>query len=209
MAAYLIDYENVHRNGLNGIKKLTEADTVIIFVGNRISDVPIDAVHDMLSTPAQVTLKKTRKTAKDYLDFQLATCLGGLVERGGDKEFYIISGDRGFEAVVDYWRSNKANVSVKQRISISPQQPPETEKAGEADTPAAKLDNATKKKIRDLVKSEKLSPGNYNGIYNLFMNENDKQALHTGLVRLFEQKRGSHIYNLLKDEFDQYKASAR
>jgi hypothetical protein len=282
MATYLIDYENVHKNGLTGIKKLTETDTVIVFVGKQIKDVPVDTVHSLLNSAAQIKLKKMKKTAKNYLDFQLATCLGGLVERGDDKEFYIISADSGFEAIIDYWKANKASVVIRQRSAISPatadaedaadEAPSAADKAavavskaavgkatgskaangkaagsaaaGNAPTGAAaavpaagnkaagmaggaaaagsdktadsgagatvlpviRLDNATKKRIRDIVRAERLSPGQYTGIYNLFIHEKDKQRLYTGLVRLFEQKQGSRLYGMLKDEFEQYMA---
>jgi hypothetical protein len=204
MATYLIDYENVHKNGLTGIKKLTEDDTVIVFVGNKINDVPIDAVMAMLNSAAQMKIKKMKKTADNYLDFQLATCLGGLVATGDDKEFFIISNDRDFESVIDYWRHNKASVRIERRSAISASPPAEAASAA-ASKDSAKLDNATRKKIRELVKSEKLSPGNYTGIYNLFLSGKTKQVLHTGLVRLFEQQKGSRLYGLLKDIFEQYK----
>lgn len=207
MATYLIDYENVHQNGLNGIRKLAENDIVIIFVGNMINGVHVETVMDILHSPARVEIKKMKKTADNYLDFQLATCLGSLIAGGGDKEFYIISNDRDFGAVIDYWKHNKSDVSVERRNTISPQS---SETAG-AKTAGSykKLDNATKKTIRALVKDEKLSPGHYTSIYNLFMNELEPQALHNELVRQFEQKRGKHLYGLLKDVFEQYKANAQ
>ncbi|MDR1021085.1 MAG: hypothetical protein LBL73_10035 [Synergistaceae bacterium] len=209
MGTYLIDYENVHKNGLSGIKNLTESDTVIIFVGNMINDVPVEAVMAIINSLAQVRIKKMKKTADNYLDFQLATCLGSLVAGGEDKEFYIISNDRDFEAVIDYWRYNKAGVSIERRNTISPQ-PPETASAATAVAAnSAKLDNATKKTIRGLVKDEKISPGHYNSIYNLFMNESELKSLHNGLVRLFEQKRGKHLYDLLKDVFEQHKTNGQ
>jgi uncharacterized protein YajQ (UPF0234 family) len=203
MATYLIDYENVHKNGLAGIKKLTEDDTVIIFVGNMINDVPIETVMAILNSPAQMKIKKMKKTADNYLDFQLATCLGGLVASGDDKEFFIISNDRDFESVIDYWKYNKASVKIERRNAISASSSAGAASAAAA-TESAKLDNATKKKIRELVKDAKLSPGNYTGIYNLFLFGDTKQVLHTGLVRLFEQQKGSHLYGLLKDAFEQY-----
>ncbi|MDR0648008.1 MAG: hypothetical protein LBF92_01560 [Synergistaceae bacterium] len=206
MATYLIDYENVNRNGLSGIKSLTEKDTVIIFVGNMINDVPVETLMAILNSMALVKVKKMKKTADNYLDFQLATCLGSLVAAGEDKEFYIISNDRDFEAVIDYWRYNKAGVSIERRNTIAPQPPAEAAPAAAANS--LKLDNATKKTIRGLVKEEKLSPGHYNSIYNLFMNESELKSLHNGLVRLFEQKRGKHLYDLLKDVFEQHKADA-
>jgi hypothetical protein len=173
---------------------------------------PIKTVLAMLNSSAQVKIKKMKKTADNYLDFQLATCLGGLITGGDDKEFYIISNDRDFESVIDYWRHNRASVKIERRSAIAPVASVATADSAAAPNAApppanpTKLDNATKKLIRGLVKEEKLSPGNYTGIYNLFLNENEKQAFHTGLVRLFEQKRGSQLYGLLKDAFDQYKA---
>ncbi|MDR3271318.1 MAG: hypothetical protein LBT32_07435, partial [Peptococcaceae bacterium] len=105
---------------------------------------------------------------------------------------------------------NKASVHVERRSAIAIAPPTSSDTPDPAKTvatnAATKLDNAIKKTIRGLVKDEKLSPGHYNGIYKLFMNESDKQALYTGLVRLFAQKQGSYLYNLLKDEFEQYRA---
>ncbi|MDR1514340.1 MAG: hypothetical protein LBS45_01485 [Synergistaceae bacterium] len=209
MATYLIDYENVHQNGLSGIRKLTENDTVIIFVGNMINGVHIETVMAILNSPARVEIKKMKKTADNYLDFQLATCLGSLVAGGGDKEFYIISNDRDFEAVIDYWKCSKAGVSIERRNTISPQPSAETAGAPVAAAGSAKLDNATKKTIRGLVKDEKLSPGHYTSIYNLFINESELKSLHNGLVRQFEQKRGKHLYDLLKDVFEQHRANVQ
>jgi hypothetical protein len=219
MAIYLIDYENVHKNGLNGIEKLTAEDTVVIFAGNMINDMPIEIVMAILDSPAQTRIKKMKKTADNYLDFQLATCIGGLVISGEDKEFFIISNDRGYEAVIDYWQYNKASVSIVRRSTIFP-----VSSSGAADTaPAAaasvkladtakktvhKLANTTKKTIRGIVRGEKLKPSQYTGIYNLFMNKNDLKLLHNGLVSLFEQQQGNRLYELLKGAFEQYKATA-
>jgi hypothetical protein len=211
MATYLIDYENVHKNGLVGIQKLPDNDTVVVFVGNKINDMPIETVMLILNSSAQVKIKKMKKTADNYLDFQLATCLGGLITSSGDKEFFIISNDRDFEAVIDYWKCNKTSIRIEQRSAILP-----TATTDNNDTPttipvaSAKLDNTTKKLIRGIVKSEQLrgeqlSPGSYTGIYNLFLNESEKQGLHSGLARLFKQGQSTRLYNLLKDTFDQYK----
>lgn len=205
MATYLVDYENVHQHGLSGIEKLSDSDTVIVFVGNATKNVPIETVLAMLHSPAQVKIKKVKKTADNYLDFQLGTCLGGLVAGGNDKEFCIVSKDRDYEPVIDYWKQNKPNVKIEQRAAISKTAPPPGKTIpATATSPSKKLDDATKKTIRDLVKDEKLSSGNYTGIYNLFLNEHEKQVFHTGLIQLFEQKQGSRLYKLLKDTFDQY-----
>ncbi|MDR0519897.1 MAG: hypothetical protein LBG82_07630 [Clostridiales Family XIII bacterium] len=129
MATYLIDYENVHQNGLDGIKKLGEGDTVIIFVGNKIDSVSVDTLMAIINSEAQVRIKKMRKTADNYLDFQLATCLGGLVASGAGatgsagsehSEYYIVSNDRDFESVIDYWKHNKPSAKIELRSAIAP-----------------------------------------------------------------------------------------
>jgi hypothetical protein len=163
----------------------------------------------MLNSPARIKIKKMKKTADNYLDFQLATCLGGLIVSGEDKEFFIISNDRDFEAVIDYWKYNKVSVRIERRNVISPPLSAGAAESAMTAADSAKLDNATKKMIRGLVRDEKLSPGHYTGIYNLFMNEGELKLLHNGLVRLFDQKQGKHLYDLLKNAFEQYKTVDR
>ncbi|MDR1492634.1 MAG: hypothetical protein LBT05_07925 [Planctomycetaceae bacterium] len=208
MATYLIDYENVHQKGLDGIRKLTKDDAVIVFVGNMINNLPIETVIAMLNSPAQIKIKKMKKTTNNYLDFQLATCLGGLIAGSEDKAFFIISNDTDYEAVIDYWKCNKANVSIEWRSAISSAPSVKVVSAPPVATNSAKLNDATKKIIRGLVKDEKLSSCHYNGIYNLFLNENELKLLHNGLVHLFEKNQGKRLYDLLKNAFEQYKAAS-
>jgi hypothetical protein len=208
MATYLIDYENVHKNGLGGIEKLTAKDTVIVFVGNMINDMPIEIVMALLHSSAQTRIKKMKKTADNYLDFQLATCLGGLVASTEDKTFFIISNDHGYEAVIDYWKYNKPSVSIERRSTIVPAPFSGAANTAPAATAPVKLADTTKKIIRGIVKDEKLDTNQYMGIYNLFMNKNDLKLLHSGLTGLSGQQQGNRLYELLKDAFEQYKATA-
>jgi hypothetical protein len=206
MTTYLIDYENVHHYGIDGINNLTEDDTVIIFTGNKTNCVPIEAVMAMLHAQAKTTIQKMKKTANKYLDFQLATCLGGLVGSGKERDFVIISKDCDFKAVIDYWKYNNPNVRIELRSSIS----------GTLDmirctkkdiTGSGKLNNGTKKIIRELVKNEKLESDNYILIYNLFLNGDSKSVFHDWLVFLFKQEKGTHLFELLENIFEDYLAS--
>ncbi|MDR1642953.1 MAG: hypothetical protein LBT59_24945 [Clostridiales bacterium] len=201
MATYLIDYENVHDGGLSGIMKLSKTDSVIIFIGNMKNDLPIETVMTMFNSQAQIVIKKLNKTADNYLDFQLATCLGGLITSGEDRDFYIISKDRDYEAVIDYWKDNNARVIVERRTSILP-----PGQVAVTEAKSNKLRAATKKAIRRLVKDEKLGQAHYAEIYKLFLNESETNLLQSGLVKVFNQKKGSRLYELLKDAFEVHKA---
>ncbi|MDR0528556.1 MAG: hypothetical protein LBG69_02955 [Zoogloeaceae bacterium] len=201
MATYLIDYENIYKNGSSKIPELTADDCVIIFCakGTKISVGDCGFLHH---SPIKLQLKvmDNKKKVKNYLDFQLASCLGSLVERG-EENFYIISNDNSYGAVIDYWKLNRASVNIE-RIGV------EHVKAAAAKLPtssAPKRDDAIKKKIRALVKDEKLAANQYADVYNLFLNEKETQGFYIGLVREFKQKQGSSLYKLLKNAFEEYK----
>ncbi len=116
MAIYLIDFENVHDDGLEGIRTLAKEDKVIIFYGIKIKSISFDRHVEIMSTNAHVEYVKTNKIAKNYLDFQLATYLGFVIGRGEKGPVYIISKDTGYDSIVDYWKCH--NIKIDRRNSI-------------------------------------------------------------------------------------------
>jgi len=209
MAVYLIDYENTHQNGISGIDKLTERDSVIIFVGNKIKDMPTEIVETILDSPARVKIRRVKKTADNYLDFQLATCLGSLIAGNDDREFFIISSDHDFEAVINYWNATKASVRVERRVTIAPTATAGAAAATKKSTASKKLSGETMKKIKVLVKDEALKPHQYSSIYRLFIDKKEAALFHEGLVHVFKQERGDRLYDLLKDVFDIFKSQGK
>lgn len=116
MAIYLIDFENVHDDGLEGIRALQQEDKVIIFYGIKIKSISFDRHVEIMSTKAHVEYLKTNKVAKNYLDFQLATYLGYVIGKGEKGPVYIISKDTGYDSIVDYWKCH--NIKIDRRNSI-------------------------------------------------------------------------------------------
>lgn len=103
MSVYLIDYENVHHTGLSGIDRLTPTDEVILFYGNSASTIPMELHIGIANSGAKVQYIRIEKTAKNYLDFQLASMAGYLVGTTRQDHFIIVSNDTGFESVLDLW----------------------------------------------------------------------------------------------------------
>ena len=79
MGIYLVDYENVHNDGVTDIKKLSASDRVVIFYGDSIKSIPFETHVEMMASKAAIEYIETHKVAKNYLDFQLATYLGFLI----------------------------------------------------------------------------------------------------------------------------------
>ena len=103
MSVYLIDYENVHYAGWDGIDKLTNKDEVILFYSENASTIPMELHIQVVNSGANLRYIHVAKTAKNYLDFQLSALSGYLVAQTNQTEFVVVSKDTGFNAVVDFW----------------------------------------------------------------------------------------------------------
>lgn len=117
MGIYLVDYENVHNDGVTDIQKLSASDRVVIFYGDSIKSIPFETHVEMMASKAAIEYIETHKVAKNYLDFQLATYLGFLIGKGEKGPVYIISQDTGFDSIVDFWRGR--NIEAFRQPSIA------------------------------------------------------------------------------------------
>ena len=107
MSVYLIDYENVHFAGLEGVEKLRPQDEVIMFYSQNASTIPMELHVKMMECPAKIQFMHIKKTAKNYLDFQLAAISGYLVATTQQTDFIVISMDTGFDSVLDLWNTQE------------------------------------------------------------------------------------------------------
>ena len=105
MSVYLIDYENVNFSGLEGVGSLLEGDEVVLFYSDTASTIPMNLHIDVQRSGAKVRYIRIEKTAKNYLDFQLAAISGYLVGTTEQTEFVVISRDTGFDSVLDLWNT--------------------------------------------------------------------------------------------------------
>ena len=103
MAVYLIDFENVTSAGISGVQRLTKEDKVYIFYTANAANMSFAAHLNLLSSPAEIIYYNVSSGGKNALDFQLSSFLGYLISQGQDKQFYIISNDRGYEHVKTFW----------------------------------------------------------------------------------------------------------
>ena len=212
MGIYLVDYENVHNDGVTDIQKLSASDRVVIFYGDSIKSIPFETHVEMMASKAVIEYIETHKVAKNYLDFQLATYLGFLIGKGEKGPVYIISQDTGFDSIVDFWRGR--NIEAFRQPSIaSPSTPKDVslkkgtstkKKKKKSDHVPKKLPEAIRKKIRTELKDEKLPAGKYTSIYKAVEESENKLALNNALVKTFDTTIGSKIYNHIKKIYEDY-----
>lgn len=109
MKAYLIDFENVKSKGLTGIEQLSEDDKVIIFYSENSDTISFEMHRKVMTSKADIEYLKVRVGGKNALDFQLSTLLGYLLAKEIYSHILIISGDKGFDKLHDFWNVSFAD----------------------------------------------------------------------------------------------------
>lgn len=109
---YLVDFENVKKDGLDGIHKLGEEDKVCILYSKNADSITFEQHKRIMESKAEIELCKVDVGSKNALDFQLATQLGFLIANKAADSYYIVSKDKGFEILSGYWKSRGVSVTL-------------------------------------------------------------------------------------------------
>ncbi len=125
MAVYLIDYENVYIDGLQGIEKLTEQDSVYIFYTQNRCGLTFGLYQQLISCKAEIHLNevamslKNNDPVKNALDIQLMMFLGYVIGTKQSHEIYIISKDKDFRLGVEFYENYIQTEEIKLAIRPS------------------------------------------------------------------------------------------
>ena len=114
LAAILVDYENVSStDGLKGVKYLNENDMLIVFYSQCCEKIRAEYIELIEKSQCEFKAYKLVQTGKNALDFYIAAECGFLSLKG-EKQICIISRDKGFTAVLDFFhiKSEMEDVTV-------------------------------------------------------------------------------------------------
>lgn len=102
---FFIDTENVGLRWIFLLEKVNKGDKVLIFYTDKSPNVSFFLLNQILTSKARVECIQCTNGSANALDFQLVTELGRRIKnsRRNPCQFIIVSGDKGFDAVVDYW----------------------------------------------------------------------------------------------------------
>ena len=120
---YLVDYENVHAAGLDGIHKLDSDSTVCIFYSRNASSLSPDLNIGMRESKAEIKFQHADSGPKNALDFQLASYLGEIITENSAKnyrvKYFIVSRDSGFASLIPFWKEKNIEIELISDISGS------------------------------------------------------------------------------------------
>lgn len=110
---YLIDFENVHNEGIKNIDSLSKDDHVHIFSTQNALNIRQDVFW--LNGDIKSHLVPAKKQS---LDMHLVSYLGYLLgTHGGKCTYVIVSKDRDYDNIINFWKKEGyANISRKAQI---------------------------------------------------------------------------------------------
>lgn len=210
---YLIDYENVHSEGLSGCQSLTKTDHIVIFFTQNAKSIDMStisnhgaAVLEMVEVPA----------GKQSSDMHIGSYLGYLAGKFEKNcKAVIISKDTDFDKVIKFWKDKVGiNASRKQQIKSAPAKSITPAKTTTAKTSAVKTseskENTTSAKSKNSVNVEIQKALSKEGIKNDVISyvastavknlnvKNGKQQTYRTIVAKYGQNKGLELYTYIK-----------
>lgn len=184
MNYYLVDYENVKTQGLNGVNKLPEEDIVCIFYSENADSLTFGLHRRLNESKANIIFQRVEVGHKNALDFQLSSYLGYIIHENINNpyDYYIVTQDKGYESLINYWKKRRVNVSLVINVAKQSEQ---------------SMQNELEKQVAELLKDKSDAPV----VAKMIQNYKTKQGLNNALMKKFpskDNKKSSEIYSAIK-----------
>ena len=195
---YFIDYENVHKTGFKELLNLSSNDNVIIFYSGNADKITFNLHKEIVDSKADITYFEVKAGGKNALDFQLSTYLGYLIGNKKKARCYIVSNDRGFEFVRDFWKKQGFRIEIISDINNN---------STKEETPEKQIQPNNNEDLRKAFKDMNLSKANLDFIISVVesnMKQNSvplpkrKQNINSELCKKFGNDETKKIYQNLK-----------
>lgn len=226
---YFIDSENVNDNWIDTIPEIKKTDEIKVFYTEKSTNVSYEKFSKIADGGASLNWIKCF-TGQNALDFQLVTDLGYCVAKGAKDSFVIISNDKGYDAVVNYWVVKGINIS---RVGVEMESPKKQKRKVASKAKAIKKVTVKKEikkpeikkqdvKKQDVKKKESKKQDNKevtNSLKSLWKRKpssemgyveavgrcisvKDLGNYHMVLTNLFGQEVGTKYYHMIRDDND-------
>lgn len=114
---YLVDTENIGSVFLDELPKIGENDKVVIFESDkslRLSFADAIKLNNCIDKIESVHIKNGTQNA---MDFMIATVLGHLITLDASPTYIIVSNDKGYDIIINFWKSQ--GVRVRRHSNIN------------------------------------------------------------------------------------------
>lgn len=210
---FMIDFENTGSGGLKGVEYLSREDTLCIFFSQCCGKIEHGVLRQIMNSRCSVEGVKLTRNGKNALDFYIASRLGEVFGSGYEGAVAIVSRDKGFKAVQDYWKQSDAgrknvilNVSIEQCIASAAEDNARTRKIREdirSVTVDYLLEEAKKRsvlhqRIGDRF-SEHICEEDMTAVTEILAAAPGKRAVYLACLKAFGKDKGRQIYRKAKE----------
>lgn len=109
MAALMIDFENVKSEAFKGAEQLLANDKLYLFYSEACPNMSVQSFNLIIQSGCEFKAIELVQKGHNFLDMYIASAIGELIGSGFHDDIAVISNDKGFQSVVDYWGNNKEN----------------------------------------------------------------------------------------------------
>ena len=190
MAIYLIDFENVHSDGLKGIEQLVRKDECYIFYSEHAGVLTFNMHKKITESRAKIYYVEAQVGMKNALDFQLVSYLGYMLREKPEETYCLISNDKAFELVSKFWQDKGVNVTSA--VSL--------DKAANA-AHYSKISNELEKLLPDRNERE--------FVEKCISELSTKSGINNRIVKKYGTTRAGEIYKLIKPLLSDKKGDMR
>lgn len=190
MAIYLIDFENVHSDGLKGIEQLERKDECYIFYSEHAGVLTFNMHKKITESRAKIYYVEAQVGMKNALDFQLVSYLGYMLREKPEETYCLISNDKAFELVSKFWQEK--GVSVTSAVAL--------DKAANA-AHYSKISNELEKLLPDRNERE--------FVEKCISELSTKSGINNRIVKKYGTTRAGEIYKLIKPLLSDKKGDMR
>lgn len=119
VSTYLIDFENVKSGGLAGIDCIQKEDSVHLFWSKRENKISIEMMERIRQSSSEIVMHQAVTGERDALDHQLCSYLGFLAGQKKETNFVIISNDKAYDHLIEFWKRFNSEISIHRVSEIS------------------------------------------------------------------------------------------
>ena len=194
---FLIDYENVNRDGLNGIVKLSETDCVRIYYSDSAATMTFGLHRRINTSRAHFEYSKVTTPIKNAVDCQILFDIRDLFKLNRTAEFFIVSKDTDFDHAVSEFRSWGMKISKIPEI-CKPEMPETASSNPQSKNPAINKREAQIRSFFGQYVKEKEYTTHKEEIIRAVLTAKSKQQLNSSLMKIYPGKNTGTLYQKLK-----------
>ena len=179
---------------------------LLIFYSDQCPRIERQEMEKVFQSGCGFEIIKLPSPGKNALDFCIATSVGEALGRGENKSIGIISNDKGYKTIQDYWRKRKPTVRIVCRPDvaqciISADEPGERTRRVHAACDPVDLEKEYKVFLRRRMLEEKLTDYGEKGLQlaSDLSSMHEAKKIYQFLLQECGKKDGLAIYHMVKD----------